>query len=339
MNAVPESPAPEARLIGTPPMREFNVSNHLLGNRAALDAAWDRDGYWFFRNVLDKGAIARLRAVFLQVLDQLGVIDPSRTDAAVYNGASLENFPIVMGGDPAVDPLLARHPMRQFVAEPAIHAFFTRLFGDEPFWVPNTEYHAVPPNPKHNGNRFNYVHADGANNKGLPLRICWIPLAPIDEATGGLALTEGLHKPRMNDFPRPPAGIGQDVVPADAWRRTEWQPGDLVVFSLETPHSGLANRSDRYFRLSTDIRGMRKSDHIPTIGTVAAIDANAVTIVDDSGKRHTFRLNEDTFCRIARGRLSGMPLQLAEIPQLVKVGDPVYVASNRGTAVFMRPQH
>ena len=339
MNAVPESPAPEARLIGTPPMREFNVSNHLLGNRAALDAAWDRDGYWFFRDVLDKGAIERLRAVFLQVLDQLGVIDPSRTDAAVYNGASLENFPIVMGGDPAIDPLLALHPMRQFVAEPAIHAFFTSLFGDEPFWVPNTEYHAVPPNPKHNGNRFNYVHADGANNKGLPLRICWIPLAPIDEATGGLALTEGLHQPRMNDFPRPPAGIGQDVVPAEAWRRTEWQPGDLAVFSLETPHSGLANRSDRYFRLSTDIRGMRKSDNIPTIGTVAAIDANAVTIADDSGKRHIFRLNEETFCRIARGRLSGMPLQLAEIPQLVKVGDPVYVASSRGTAVFMRPQH
>src|SRR5581483_3085536 len=40
-------------LIGTPPMRERSVSNHLLGNRAALDAAWDRDGYWFFRDVLD----------------------------------------------------------------------------------------------------------------------------------------------------------------------------------------------------------------------------------------------------------------------------------------------
>src|SRR5581483_6086573 len=87
-------------LIGTPPMRELSVSNHLLGNRAALDAAWDRDGYWFFRDVLDKNAIARVRAIYLRVLDRLGVIDPSRTDAAVYNGASLENFPIVMGGDP-----------------------------------------------------------------------------------------------------------------------------------------------------------------------------------------------------------------------------------------------
>ena len=329
----------KARLIGTPPIREFNVSNHLLGNRAGLDAAWDRDGYWFFRDVLDRGAIARLRAVYLQVLDKLGVIDPSQTDAAVYNGASLENFPIVMGGDPAIDPLLKLHPMRQFVAEPAIKAFFAQLFGDEVFWVPNTEYHALSPNPNHSGSRFNYVHADGANNKSLPLRICWIPLASIDEATGGLALAEGLHKPRMNDFPRPPAGIGQDVVPADAWRRAEYGPGDLVVFSLETPHSGLANRSNRYFRLSMDIRGMRKSDNIPTIGTVVAIDENAVTVAEDNGTRHTFRLNDDTFCRVARGRLSGMPLELAEIPRLVKVGDPVYVASNRGTATFMRPQH
>jgi ectoine hydroxylase-related dioxygenase (phytanoyl-CoA dioxygenase family) len=334
MNAVPQP-----RLIGAPAIREFNVSNHLLGDRAALDAAWERDGYWFFREVLDKNAIARLRAVYLQVLDKLGVIDPGHTDAAVYNGASLEKFPIVMGGDPAIDPLLALHPMRQFIAEPAIKAFFAQLFGDEVFWVPNTEYHTLPPNPQHTGSRFNYVHADGANNKGLPLRICWIALAPIDEATGGLALAEGLHKPCMNDFPRPPAGIGQDVVPPDAWRRAEYRTGDLVVFSLETPHSGLANRSDRFFRLSMDIRGMRKSDNIPTIGTVVAIDTNAVTVADENGKRHTFRLNEDTFCRIARGRLSGMPLALAEIPQLVRVGDPVYVASNRGTATFMRPQH
>ena len=75
------------------------------------------------------------------------------------------------------------------------------------------------------------------------------------------------------------------------------------------------------------------------IGTVVAIDENAIMIADDNGRRQTFRLNEDTFCRIFRGRQSGMPLQLAEIPRLVRIGDPVYVASNRGTATFIRPQH
>ena len=323
----------------TMPMKELTVSNHLLGDAAALDAAWRRDGYWFFRDVLDKDAIGRLRAIYLDVLNEIGVIEPGRSDAAVHNGASLDDFPIRNDGTPGTDPLMARYPRNQFVAEPAIREFFTRLFEDEPFWVPNTEYHAMPPRPDKQGRRFNYVHSDGPNNKGLPLKICWIPLVTIDEATGGLALAEGMHKPRMNDFPRPPIGIAEDDVPRDAWRRTIYQPGDLLVFSLETPHSGLANRSDRFFRLSMDIRGMGKSGNIPTVGTVAAVDTCAITIAGDDGENHVFRIDEDTFCRITRGRLTGMPLDLEKIPQMVKIGDPVYVASDHGTATFIRPQH
>jgi hypothetical protein len=323
----------------SPPMRELNVSNHLLGDRAALDAAWDRDGYWFFRGVLDKGAVDRLRATYLRVLSELGVIDDTRDDAAVYNGAPLDDYPIKNDGSGLkTDPLLALYPRNEFIKEPAIHAFFTQLFGDEPFWVPNTEYHAVPPNRNHAGSRFNFIHCDGPNNKGLPLKICWLPLATIDEATGGLTIAEGMHKPRMNDFPRPPQGIAYGAIPADAWRRTVYQPGDLVVFSMETPHSGLANRSDKQFRLSMDMRGMRKSDNIPTVGKVKAVDACAITVTTDDGLDKTFRIDEDTFCRITRGRLTGMPLALEEIPQLVKVGDPVYVAADHGTAMFIRPQ-
>jgi hypothetical protein len=324
---------------GTPEMREFNVSNDLLGDNAALDAAWDRDGYWFFRDVLDKDAVARLRAVYLNVLHNLGVIESGHNEVAVYNGASLKNYPITMGGDPSIDPLLALHPRDQFVTDPKIKAFFEGVFGDEVFWVPNTEYHAVPPSRATPVSRFNFVHADGPSNKGLPLKVCWIPLAPIDEAIGGLALTEGLHKPRMNDFPRLSSGINATEVPVDAWRRFRYQPGDVVIFSLESPHSGLANLSDRYFRLSMDIRGMRKSDGVPVVGSVTAIDRCAITVRDESGAQHTFRIDEDTFCRIYRGKLSGMPLKLDEIPQLLVIGAQVYIASNRGTATFIRPQH
>ena len=323
----------------TPPMREFNVSNTLLGNRAALDAAWERDGYWFFRDMLDKEAVDRLRAVYLKVLNELGVIEPGRTDAAIYNGANLDNYPIRNDGQLHADPLLALNPMRAFVAEPTVRDFFTRLLGDEPYFVPNTEYHAVPPRQDRGRNRFNFLHQDGANNKGLPLKVCWIPLALIDDEIGGLALTEGLHKPRPNDFPRPPEGIAQGVIPADAWRRTTYRPGDLLVFSMESPHSGLANYSDRYFRLSVDVRVMKKSENVPMVGKVDAVDAGTITICANDGRKQTFRLDESTFCRILRGAQTGMPLQLAEIPQRLKIGDPVFVASDSGKATFIRPQH
>ena len=334
MNALVQS-----RSDDTPDMPEFNVSNGLLDDRAALDAAWERDGYWFFRGVLDKDAVGRLRAEYLDVLDQLGVIEPGDGEVAIYNGAALDGYPITMGGDPALDPLLARYPRDTFVNDPKVKSVFERIYGDEVFWVPNTEFHAVPPQPGHNGNRFNFVHADGPNNKGLPLKVCWIPLAPIAEETGGLALTEGLHKPRMNDFPRPPSGIAFADVPAEAWRRATYEPGDLLVFSLESPHSGLANRSDKYFRLSMDIRGMRKSDNVPTVGTVAAIDRCAIAVDGDDGERHVFRIDEDTFCRVYRAVGNGMPLTRDEIPELVKVGAAVYVAAHHGTAMFIRPQH
>jgi len=329
-----------SRFADTPPMHELNVSNHLLGNRAALDAAWERDGYWFFRGVLDQDAVGRLRGRFLDVLDGLGVIDPTVRDVAVHNGASLEDYPIVMGGNPAEDPLIAVDPRDSFVNEPAIRSFFTDVFGDEPFWVPNTEYHAVPPRQKpRSPSRFNYVHADGPNNKGLPLKVVWIPLAPIDEETGGLAVAEGMHRPRMGDFERPAKGIAEQDVPVEAWRRTAYRPGDVLLFSLQLPHSGLANRSDKFFRLSMDIRGMRKSDHVPTVGNVVAIDRCAVMVETADGTRKTFRIDDDTFCRIWRGRQTGMPLTRDEIPVLVKVGDPVYLADDHGTVMFMRPQH
>jgi hypothetical protein len=334
MNAIVKS-----RFADTPAMQEFNISNHLLGDRAALDAAFARDGYWFFRNVLDLEAVARLRAVYLEILNQLGVIEPGHDDAAIYNGAPLDHYPIKMSGDPSIDPLLKRYPANAFVQETKIKAFFEELFGGEVFWVPNTEFHAVPPNHGHSGKRLNYVHQDGANNKGLRLKVCWIPVAPIDEEMGGLALTEGLHTPRLNDFPRPWTGIRDEDVPQSAWRRTTYQPGDLLVFSLESPHSGLANRSDKYFRLSMDIRGMLKSDNPPLLGKVAAVDMNAIAIEDADGKQHVFRIDDMTFCRTYRGVQSGIPLARDEIPQLMKPGEPVFVASEDGVATFIRPRH
>ena len=57
-------------------MAQMKTHNHLLGDRAALDAAWETDGYWLFRNILDKGAVARLRGHFVRELERLGVVDP-----------------------------------------------------------------------------------------------------------------------------------------------------------------------------------------------------------------------------------------------------------------------
>ena len=83
---------------------EPRVAGAQWGNGGMGNARWTGVR---LRDVLDKGAVGRLRAVYLDVLRDLGVVDPDRDDAAVYNGAPLDNFPIRNDGTPATDPLLA----------------------------------------------------------------------------------------------------------------------------------------------------------------------------------------------------------------------------------------
>ena len=48
-------------------MPELKTHNALLGDRAALEEAWEKDGYWFFRDVLDKTGLGN-NPVFIKGL-------------------------------------------------------------------------------------------------------------------------------------------------------------------------------------------------------------------------------------------------------------------------------
>lgn len=312
-----------------PAMKPLNISNDLLDDPEALAAAWERDGYWFFRDVLDQGAVARLRGVYMDFLAELGMVqrdDPN----AVHSGKSLDGFPFRM------EPLAQRSIWKPFVAEPTIHAFFKRLLRDDPFWIPTVEYRATPPAVDRQRNRMDFVHQDGFYNAGIPFYICWIPVAEIDEATGGLILGEGLHKgPYLHDLDQPPLfPIPEGAVPQAAWRRATYRPGDVLLMDLGTPHTGLSNHSDR-FRLSMDIRVMPASGATPIVGKLAAISSSAVSVIGDDGRRGDFIVDPDTYCR----GIDGMKVALEDIPSRFKAGDPVIVASRDGRATVIRPPH
>jgi hypothetical protein len=308
-------------------MHQLHVSNEALGDRAALDAAWDRDGYWFFRDVLDHGAIARLREVYLGELAKLGVIEVGDPQAR-HNGAGLERVP------PKLETLSERRAYRSFTAEPSVHDFFRRLLGDEPFWIPTVEYHTTPPTRDRSRNRYTYVHQDGFYNDGVPFRICWIPLVPIDESVGGIVVAGGLHKgPCLHDRSSPPLfPIPDGAVPEAAWCRTNYLPGDLLMFDLNLPHTGLSNHSDR-FRLSMDIRVMGASEDTPAVGPVIAIGADSISVRRaDDGRVATFALDESTYCRGGDGKKTSP----AEFSRSLKVGAEAIVAGRNGLATLVR---
>jgi len=311
-------------------MRELNVSNDLLGDRAALQAAWDRDGYWFFRDVLDKDVIARIRGIYADYLAGLGLAD--REDPAIrYNGGDLSKLP----NQANASPLNIAHVERELHEAPTVNAFFKKLFGCDPFWVPFTVHRTVPPALDRSLPRLEFIHHDGIYNDGLPFLICWVPMDVIDEDVGGLGVVEGLQnqptlhrKEGMTIHP-----IRLEDVPEGAWLHTTSRPGDVLLMSMGTPHSGITNWSKDRFRLSMDTRIMPSSGKVPLVGTLTAVSAEKVTIRDARGD-HELRLDEKSF---VRGTL-GDQMPIAEIPKRYKPGNAVIAAFDDGRVVNMRPQ-
>jgi len=316
----------------TPAMGEFNVSNHLLGDREALKAAWERDGYWFFRDVLDKEVIARIRQVHIDYLTEMGLIDPGAPEPR-YNGADYAHVPVNSNQTKLNDRKL--HKMLH--EAPTINAFFADLFGCDPFWVPFTIHRNNPPVTDRSKPRFDMIHADGFYNEGLPFLICWVPLDVIDEDVGGLAVVEGVHRqPSLHkrvDMKIMP--IRAEDVPEGHWRRTTYRPGDVLLMDLDTPHSGLSNISKDRFRFSMDTRIMPSDGNTPFVGSIVAVSDSEVTLTDAKGGQHTLRFDEKSF---VRGNM-GDQMPLSAIPSRYHPGDEIIVLTDGDRVINLRPQH
>lgn len=314
-----------------PAMRDLNCSNDLLGDHAALAAAWDRDGYWFFRDVLDKKVIADIRAVYAAYLRDMGVVDREAAELR-YNGADYSAMPI----NSNLTRLNEEKVHRLLHEAPTINAFFARLFGCDPFWVPFTVHRTNPPVQDRASSRFDFIHEDGIYNDGLDFLICWVPIDEIDADTGGIAVIEGVHqgpclhrKDGMNIAP-----IQLEDVPEGTWRRSDYRAGDVLLMSLRTPHSGLSNVSKDRFRLSMDTRIMPSTGRVPIAGALSAVSASGLTVETAAGSR-TLILDSTSF---VRGHL-GDQMAMADVPSRYRVGDDVIVAVDGDRVVNMRPQH
>lgn len=317
-----------------PVMQELNVSNRLLGNQKALQEAWERDGYWFFRDVLDQEAVGALRQKMIDHLAERHLVDPADPQYR-YTGVPLGDF------RPCVEEMVGQKAYRFITENANVNAFFEKLFGMPACWVPFNQYRATPPTPleeRATGPYFDMIHEDGIYNEGLDFIICWIPLAEITAETGGLALADGLHKgPCLHE--RSESGLNviplrPDQIAPEAWRRTTYQAGDVLLMSLRTVHSGLQNHSDR-FRLSLDTRIMPRNGKEPIVGTLTDIGPDHLTVRDEKNQEITLSLDAQSYCRGQVGeRIPGN-----EVHVYYRPGHEVIVKPGNGRVVNMRPQH
>jgi ectoine hydroxylase-related dioxygenase (phytanoyl-CoA dioxygenase family) len=314
----------------------LTVSNDLLNDHAALAAALERDGYLFFRDVLDPQAVADLRRAYVEELAKLGVVDAN--DPAVrYNGHSLDDLPKTPVSG-VIEGIFKRAPWKSFVASPKVDALVRSVLGDAPYWAPILGYRVAKPRADAAGERLEYVHQDGFFNPGIPFINCWIPLVDMDPEVGGIAVAQGMHKgPTIHDESKPPSFPAmREAVPMSAWRRSDYHPGDLLMLHLDTPHSGITNISQDRFRMSMDIRMLPSSGELPVVGSIVEIKPDHVSVKDNAGECHTLGLDDRTYCRGKRF-VSGARISSADAAAEYAPGDQVIVAHTGGRATVIRP--
>jgi hypothetical protein len=314
---------------------EPKTHNHLIGDLPALLEAMDRDGYWFFRDVLDKGAVARLRDVYVEELEKLGVIDPvgdlPEGESVRPNGKTCDvdlanPFPIDRSG-----------VWQSFVEEKPIHDFLVRLLGEEPFWKPITVYRATPPDKSTEFSRITGYHQDGPTTPGLDFLTMWTPLVVIDWEVGGITFAEGLTD-RVNLAQVDETGSSSHILPENmpeaSLRHTTYRPGDVLFMHCFTPHSGLTNISDR-FRLSLDHRVMRPGAKRPYVGEVVAIAPDRIEMRDDGGETVSVTIDNSSYVRaIGTERIFG-----DEVVEAFPPGSRVIVGDDNGVATMVRLTH
>jgi ectoine hydroxylase-related dioxygenase (phytanoyl-CoA dioxygenase family) len=313
--------------IGNMPMPPLVPANAALGDHAALDAIWDREGYLFFQDVLDHEAIAEIRRAYLKVLQDMGVIDADATEP-VWNGKDLANFPV------KIEPLHDIKIWERFAENPKINAFFRKLLGAEPFWLPIVEYRIFPPLSKRPDDPFFGRHQDGFYNGDLDCRTCWVPLSDVSADMGGIAMASGMHKQGYihdtADAPQYP--IPDDAIPQSAWRRSEYHPGDVVVFNRWIPHTGMHNYSNR-FRLSMDVRVMPATGDLPVWGEVVAFTPERIEVRNHDGELIALTIDENTYSRWT----SGKRISTEELMGLIPPGDGVLAFRDGLRATMLRP--
>jgi hypothetical protein len=318
---------------------ELDLSNPMLDDRRAMAAAWQRDGYWLFRDLLEPRALARLQRAYLDAFISMGIVDPG-SEGPVFNGKNLaEARP-----DVVIDGFSGIHfkppePWLALVEEPSFITTMADLIGCAPRRLPFAGTRAFPPDTGEDlrRDRVNGPHQDAFFNEGYSFIGCWISVWDAPRDAGGLAIAPGLHQgPLYQDRTKPPHyPILPGAIPDEAWRTANYRAGDLLLFHHRMPHTGIRNRSERNFRVSFDVRYLTAGEPDPVYGKLVSATENRVTLAETGGSVRTFELAGDFFCR-GRGAAFGLRLPASEISKQYPAGYEILVALENGKAKMLR---
>lgn len=234
-------------------MHPFIESNDLLDDPPRMRRRLRDTGYLFVRSLLPREEVLAVRDRVLKFCDDAGWL---RRGTRHQDGLT-DREPIREGDDlwrPVYARLQAEEPFHRLKLHPAVHQLMERLFEEPVFALPATIGRIAFPRDNPHGTQ---PHQDWIYVRGsMEIISCWAPLGDIPREVGGLKVLAGSHKAGLL-APRPaegPGGHTVDVDPELSWHQSEFEAGDLLLFSALTVHAAAENHTPDRLRLSMDFR-------------------------------------------------------------------------------------
>jgi len=263
---------------------ELRVSNDVIGDAPGIRARIQADGYLFLRGYLGRDRVLAARTEVTRRFAAAGVTDPTFP--------ALDAICIPNVGPGAVHGDFANQiaPLQAVLYAGPMMELFRDLFGGPVRHFDFTWFRA-----QMGGAPGIYPHCDIVYmGRGTPkLHTAWTPLGDIPMEMGGLMILENSHrqtdrlrkylsrdvdtyctnypdaaeieagKKQWQDWDgrltNNPVTLREKL--GGRWLTTEYQMGDVLVFTMATIHASLDNQTNRY-RLSSDSRYQLASEPV-----------------------------------------------------------------------------
>lgn len=246
----------------------FEDSTALLDRPDELRARARRDGYLFFRRLLDPAPVLELRGALLGVLARHGLLaegaDDGRLDLHRLAQLPADDLREDIGVTQQIYLELQKVPqLHRLPHHPSLQRLYRLLFDAEIFVHPRhilramTPHPAMSPTPPHQ----DFPLVQGSQDTWT----CWAPIGCCSLAQGSLAVLRGSH--RNGYLPvsreRGAGGIAAQLCDReDDWVGGDFGVGDVLTFSALTVHRSVRPTVRDSVRFSMDVRYQRATDEI-----------------------------------------------------------------------------
>jgi ectoine hydroxylase-related dioxygenase (phytanoyl-CoA dioxygenase family) len=224
---------------------------------------YERDGLLILRRAVSERTLDAVRACFARVVDEFAaeLVESGELASELADLDFEHRWAAVRAEVPASRPIV----WRRAIIDPAVHRlwFEPGLVGAArsllgPRLRAYDLFNGRPREPHDPGQTINW-HQDAFNSPEWNERdgrilTFWIPLVPVDEPSGCLAVQPGSHRGGLREKTTDEFGVTRtNIEVGDPGVSVPLEPGDALMFNELVLHRSLDNVSDRV-RWSADIR-------------------------------------------------------------------------------------